>query len=69
MASPVLEVTLNVDEQALHDAERLIATEGATNGVDTVHTASHGYLLALAAPTGLAVSNNTGVTELFKTIR
>lgn len=69
VASPVLEITSDVVERALRDAERLLATEGATSGVDRVHTAFHGYLRALAARAGLTVSENAGITELFKTIR
>ena len=69
VASPVLEITSDIVERALRDAERLLATEGATSCVDRVHTAFHGYLRALATRTGLTVSANSSVTELFKTIR
>lgn len=66
---PLLEITSDVVERALRDAERLLATEGATSGVDRVHTAFHGYLRAVANRTGLTVSDNANVTELFKAIR
>jgi hypothetical protein len=69
VASPVLAITSDVVDRALRDAERLLATEGATSGVDRVHTAFHGYLLAVINRAGLPSSENAGITELFKTIR
>lgn len=69
VASPVLEITSDTVERALRDAERLLATEGATSGVDRVHTAFHGYLRALASRAGLNQSDTAGVTELFRLIR
>jgi hypothetical protein len=69
VTSPVLEITSDVVERALHDAEQLLATQGATSGVDRIHTAFHGYLLAVAARAAVTVSDNASVTELFKAIR
>jgi uncharacterized protein (UPF0332 family) len=69
VASPVLEITSDIVERALRDAERLLATEGATSGVDRIHTAFHGYLRALALRAGLSQSETAGVTELFRLIR
>lgn len=66
---PLLEITSDVVERALRDAEGLLATRGATSGVDRVHTAFHGYLRAVANRIGLTVSDNASVTELFKAIR
>ena len=40
-----LRVTSAVVERALLDAEKLMASTGATSGVDRAHTALHGYLL------------------------
>lgn len=67
--SPILEITSDVIERALRDAERLIATEGATSGVDRLHTAFHGYLRAIAIGASLTVSTNANIAELFKAIR
>lgn len=67
--SPNLEITSDIVERALRDAERLIATEGATSGVDRVHTAFHGYLRAVANRVALPVSDNASITQLFRTIR
>jgi Abortive infection C-terminus len=69
VAQPVLAITSDVVERALRDAEQLIATEGATSGVDRVHTALHGYLRAVAAQASLTVSDDASITQLFKTIR
>jgi hypothetical protein len=67
--SPTLEITSDVVERALGDAERLIATQGATSGVDRVHTAFHGYLRALAVKASLPTSDDASVAELFRVIR
>lgn len=69
VTSPVLEITSDVVERALRDAEQLLVTQGATSGVDRVHTAFHGYLLAITARASLMVSDSGSVTELFKVIR
>ena len=67
--SPTLTITSDVVERALRDAQRLIATEGATSGVDRVHTAFHGYLRAIASKALLQFSDNAEITELFRVIR
>jgi hypothetical protein len=69
VSSPSLATTSDVVERALRDAERLIATEGATSGVDRLHTAFHGYLFAVARKAELTVSEDANVTELFRIIR
>ena len=69
VAPPVLEITSDTVERALRDAERLLATEGATSGVDRIHTAFRGYLRALASRANLGHSDTAGVTELFRLIR
>jgi hypothetical protein len=69
VTSPVLEITSDVVERALQDAERLIATQGATSGVDRLHTAFHGYLRAVATAASLPVAEGAGITELFRIIR
>jgi hypothetical protein len=62
-------ITSDVVERALRDAERLIAGEGATSGVDRVHTAFHGYLKAVATNAGLSVPERAEIRELYKLIR
>ena len=67
-ASP--QITSDAVEQALKDAEQLIASRGATSGVDRVHTAFHGFLLAVCKKACIEVrGDDPGVTQLFKAIR
>lgn len=67
-ASP--QITSDAVEQALKDAEQLIASRGATSGVDRVHTAFHGFLLAVCKKESIEVhGDDPGVTQLFKAIR
>ena len=56
-------------ERALADCEQLIHSQGATSGVDRIHTAFHGYLQAVCSKSGIAAPRNAGVTQLFKAIR
>ena len=69
VSPPVLEITSDTVERALRDAERLMASAGATSGTDRVHTAFHGYLRAVASKAGLPHSDNASVTELFRVLR
>lgn len=64
-----LRVTSAVVERALSDAEQLLKSNGATSGVDRVHTALHGYLLQACRNAGLRVEGDPSLTELFKTLR
>lgn len=67
-ASP--QITSDAVEQALADAEQLIASRGATSGVDRVHTAFHGFLLAVCKKAGIEViGDDPGITQLFKAMR
>src|ERR1700730_6350309 len=47
--APHPQVTSAVVHRAITDAEMPIRTQGATSGVDRVHTALHGYLIAVQA--------------------
>lgn len=66
---PVLEVSSEIVERALNDAERLISSQGSPSAVDRVHTAFHGYLRALADRAGVEYPSTAGVTELYKLLR
>lgn len=68
VSNPNLAITSDVVEQALKDAEQLIATRGALSGVDRAHTAFHGYLKAVCSKSGISVSSDLGITGLFKAI-
>lgn len=69
VAQPALAITSDVVERALNDAERLLAGQGATSGVDRVHTAFHGYLRALLEKEAIAYPGSAGITELFRLLR
>jgi hypothetical protein len=66
---PALAVTSDAVDRALRDAEALINSSGPSSAVDRVHTALHGYLLAISDSAGIPYNPNPSVTELFKTIR
>jgi hypothetical protein len=69
VALPPLNVTSKAVESALSDAEVLIGSKGPSSAVDRVHTALHGYLLAVCDTQGIPYNPNPGLTELFKAIR
>lgn len=69
VTAPVLEVSSQAVDRALRDAEHLISTSGASSAVDRVHTAFHGYLLAICAQAGILVSGDPSTTRLFKLLR
>ncbi len=62
-------VTSSTVERALHDAELLLRSAGATSAVDRAHTALHGYLKELCDRSQLAYTKDPGVAELFKLLR
>jgi hypothetical protein len=55
--------------RALADAENLLRTTGATSGVDRVHTALHGHLLALCDQVGVVTQQDAAMTAIFKALR
>lgn len=55
--------------RALADADVLLREQGPTSAVDRVHTAIHGYLLAVCDEAGLAYPNDASLTQLFKVLR
>lgn len=69
VSPPALGVTSQAVDRALRDAEHLIASSGASSAVDRVHTAFHGYLLALCAQVEISVPAVSSVTQLFKLLR
>jgi hypothetical protein len=64
-----LQVTSAVVERALRDAEKLMASTGATSGVDRAHTALHGYLLQVCSGANITVPPEPSLTQLFKALR
>ena len=69
VASPSLTITSDIVECALADAHRRIADQGATSGVDRIHTVFHGYLRELLARSRVAFPPAAGITELFRLVR
>jgi hypothetical protein len=69
VAAPSLKITSQVVERALGDAEQLLASTGATSGVDRVHTALHGYLLQVCSSANIAVPEDASLTQVFKLMR
>jgi hypothetical protein len=62
-------ITSDVVERAIADAETLINSQGATSGVDRLHTALHGYLKAVCEDAGITYTRETTMNGLFKMIR
>lgn len=67
--SPNLTITSEVVERAIRDAKTLIKESGATSGVDRIHTALHGYLIAVCRSENIPVKENSSITELFKLLK
>ena len=63
------QLTSDVVQRAIRDAEALIAANGATSGVDRLHTILHGYLKAVADQAGLACAPDASLTDLFKLLK
>ena len=55
--------------RAISDATTLIRDRSAASGVDRVHTALHGYLIALVRRYKLSVGSDPSITELLKVLR
>lgn len=67
--SPSLQITSEIVERALADAERLLTRSGPVSAVDRVHTAVHGYVRALCKRDKIAYAADGTLTELFKLLR
>jgi len=67
--SPNLSIASEVVERAISDAETLIQSSGATSGVDRIHTALHGYLLAISETGKISHGQDATIAQLFKAIR
>lgn len=66
---PSLRITSEIVERALRDAQELLRANGATSGVDRIHTALHGYLREICSSAGLTATEDAALTELFKIVR
>lgn len=66
---PDLRISSEIVQKALDDAETLIGTAEAGNAIDRVHTALHGYLIALCESAEIEHDENDSITTLFKRLR
>jgi Abortive infection C-terminus len=64
--SPTLQITNDIVERALHDAQHLIANAGGTSGLDRVHTTLHAYLRAACDERKVQYGADASITDLFK---
>ena len=69
VSSPRPKITTSTVERAIRDAETLIEKSGATSGVDRVHTALHGYLIAACDAAKIAYPADPDLTQLIKLLR
>jgi hypothetical protein len=64
-----LKVKSRVVEAALNDAALLIRDHGATNAVDRVHTALHGYLKAICTQSAIPIPADADLPRILKELR
>ena len=69
VATPSTTYTSAIVERTLQDAESLIKSNGATSGVDRIHTAMHGYMRAVCDAEGITYSRDATNNALFTLIR
>jgi len=69
VSTPTLEITSAVVERALLDFETLIKSNGAISGIDRVHAALHGYLIAVCKDANIPAKDNADITSLFNPVR
>jgi Abortive infection C-terminus len=67
--TPTLATTSSSVERALADFETLMKANGATSGIDRIHTALHGYLIEICKEAGITHSGGADITSLFNLIR
>lgn len=69
VSSPQPKITTDTVERAIRDAETLIAKNGATSGVDRIHTALHGHLIAACDAEKIPYGKDPDLTQLIKLLR
>lgn len=67
--SEVPGITSDVVSRAIADADLLLRSSGATSGVDRIHTALHGYLIAACRDAEILYADDASTTALLKTLR
>jgi len=69
VATPTPQISSELVSRALADAETLIQNNGATSGVDRIHTALHGYFHAVCENENIVFPQDANLTKLFKLMR
>jgi hypothetical protein len=69
VSSPQPKITTETVERAIRDAETLVRQSGATSGVDRIHTALHGYLIAACDAAQIPYAKDPDLTQLIKLLR
>lgn len=69
VASPSPKLSSGVVARAIGDADTLLRSNGATSGVDRMHTALHGYLIVLCDDAGISYGPDPSITDLYKLLR
>lgn len=64
-----LYITNTTVERAIRDTKILIETNGATSGVDRIHTALHGYLREVCRQARITLVEDESLTTLFKKLK
>ena len=67
--NPDLVTASEVLRRALADADTLIQQSGAVSAVDRIHTALHGYLIAICDKSEIDHETNPSLTRLFRLLR
>jgi hypothetical protein len=63
-----LSIQSAVVERAINDASTLLRTTGATSGVDRLHTALHGYLMAICRDGRIEFEDRATLNQLLRRI-
>jgi hypothetical protein len=67
--TPNLIVTSDIVTRALQDAKTLTIKNGASRGLDRLHTAFHGYLKTVCDKENITYLNDPSITQLWKVLR
>lgn len=69
VATPDLIVTSDIVTRALQDAKTLTIKNGASRGLDRLHTAFHGYLETVCDKEDITYPDDPSITQLWKVLR
>jgi Abortive infection C-terminus len=69
VATEILHITNATVERAIQDTKILIETNGATSGVDRIHTALHGYLKEVCRQASITLTEDENLTQVFKKLK